>query len=120
MTGGCVLMPDRDDLRPGGGNNGSGATEDEAAHRILELRSAITRAEYLYYVEDAPELQDDAYDALLRELQQLEAKHPNLVTPDSPTRRVGGAPREGFVKVAHLSPMLSLDNVFSEEELRAF
>jgi DNA ligase (NAD+) len=120
MTGGGVPMPDRDDLRPGVGNNDSGAAEDEAARRVLELRSAITRAEYLYYVEDAPELQDDAYDALLRELQQLEAKHPDLVTPDSPTRRVGGAPREGFVKVEHLSPMLSLDNVFSGEELRAF
>lgn len=112
-------MPEREGLCQGRGDNGSDMAED-AARRIQELRSAIARADYLYYVEDTPELQDDAYDALLRELQQLEARHPDLITPDSPTQRVGGAPREGFAKITHLSPMLSLDNVFSEEELRAF
>ena len=69
---------------------------------------------------DQPEITDEAYDGLMRELQALEREHPELVTPDSPTQRVGGTPREGFVKVAHSSPMLSLDNAFSEGELRDF
>jgi DNA ligase (NAD+) len=91
-----------------------------AAARIEELRRLIRRHEELYYVDDAPEISDEAFDALMRELQDLEAAHPALVTPDSPTQRVGGRPAEGFDTVDHLLPMLSLDNAFTEAELRAF
>ncbi len=84
------------------------------------MREKLRHHEYLYYVLDAPEISDAEYDALTRELQQLEAEHPDLVTPDSPTQRVGGKPREGFSKVAHSSPMLSLDNALGETELRDF
>src|SRR5579884_715794 len=76
--------------------------------------------EYLYYVLDAPEISDAEYDAMMRQLQELERQHPELITPDSPTQRVGGKPREGFVKVRHSSPMLSLDNALGPEELRDF
>ncbi len=85
-----------------------------------ELREAIRHHEYQYYVLDQPEISDAEYDALMRQLQAIEAAHPELVTPDSPTQRVGGKPREGFQKVAHSSPMLSLDNALDEDELRAF
>jgi len=84
------------------------------------LREKLRHHEYLYYVLDAPEISDAEYDRLMRELESLEDAHPELVTPDSPTQRVGGKPREGFVKVAHSSPMLSLDNALGEDELRAF
>lgn len=87
---------------------------------IETLRDALHRHEHLYYVLDQPEISDAEYDVLMRRLQALEAEHPELVTPDSPTQRVGGKPREGFVKVPHSSPMLSLDNALNEEELRAF
>jgi DNA ligase (NAD+) len=90
----------------------------KAADRIEELREQIRHHEYLYYGQDAPEISDAAFDALTRELKDLEAKHPELVTSDSPTQRVGGKPKEGFTKVAHSRPMLSIDNVNSEEELR--
>jgi DNA ligase (NAD+) len=89
-------------------------------HEIEELRDEIRKHERLYYVLDQPEISDAAYDALMRRLQQLEQEHPELEAPDSPTQRVGGAPREGFVKVAHSAPMLSLDNALNEAELRAF
>jgi DNA ligase (NAD+) len=85
-----------------------------------ELRRQLAHHEYLYYVLDQPEISDAEYDALMRELRQLEDAHPELRTPDSPTQRVGGQPREGFVKVPHSSPMLSLDNALNEEELREF
>jgi DNA ligase (NAD+) len=81
------------------------------------LREKIRHHEHLYYVLDAPELDDPAFDALMRELKEIEAKHPDWVTPDSPTQRVGGKPKEGFAKVAHSRPMLSLDNVNTAEEL---
>jgi DNA ligase (NAD+) len=87
---------------------------------IGELRKELRRHEYLYYVLDQPEISDAEYDSLMRRLQQLEAEHPEAVTPDSPTQRVGGAPREGFVKVPHSSAMLSLDNALDEGELREF
>jgi DNA ligase (NAD+) len=87
---------------------------------IEELRDTLRRHEHLYYVLDQPEITDAEYDAMMRRLQQLEAEHPELVTADSPTQRVGGKPREGFVKVPHSSPMLSLDNALNEEELREF
>jgi DNA ligase (NAD+) len=86
--------------------------------KIEALREKIRHHEYLYYVLDQPEISDAEFDKLMRELKDLEAEHPELLTPDSPTQRVGGKPREGFVKVAHSSPMLSLDNTYSEDELR--
>lgn len=86
--------------------------------QIEELRETIRRNEHLYYVLDAPEISDPEFDRLMQELKRLEAAHPELITPDSPSQRVGGKPREGFVKVGHSRPMLSLDNAFSEEELR--
>ncbi|MFT4114790.1 DNA ligase LigA-related protein, partial [Silvibacterium sp.] len=85
---------------------------------IETLRETIRHHEYLYYGLDAPEISDAEYDALMRKLEGLEAKHPELITADSPTQRVGGKPAEGFAKVAHSRPMLSLNNVVSEEELR--
>jgi len=80
----------------------------------------LRRHEYLYYVLDQPEITDAEYDAMMRSLQVLEQQHPELDSPDSPTHRVGGAPREGFVKLRHSSPMLSLDNALNEAELREF
>src|SRR5579875_653689 len=88
--------------------------------QIDSLREELRHHEYLYYVLDAPEWTDAQYDARMNELRRLEAEHPELLTPDSPTQRVGGKPKEGFAKVAHSRPMLSLDNVNSEEELRAW
>jgi DNA ligase (NAD+) len=85
---------------------------------IEELRDEIRHHEYQYYVLDAPEITDAAFDVLMRELKRIEAEHPELVTPDSPTQRVGGKPLAGFTKLPHSRPMLSLDNVNSEEELR--
>jgi DNA ligase (NAD+) len=94
--------------------------EAEAASRAAVLREAINRHAHLYYVLDAPEIDDAGYDALYRELQALEEEYPRLVAPDSPTRRVGAPPLEGFTQVRHLEPMLSLANARSEEELRAW
>jgi DNA ligase (NAD+) len=88
--------------------------------KIETLREAIRHHEYLYYVLDQPEFSDAEFDKLMRQLKDAEAEHPQLVTADSPTQRVGGKPREGFVKVPHSSPMLSLDNTYSEEELRGW
>src|SRR6202140_4071298 len=85
---------------------------------IESPRDEIRRHEYRYYVLDDPEISDAEFDRLMNELKRLEAAHPELIMPDSPTQRVGGKPREGFVKVAHSVPMLSLDNAYSEEELR--
>jgi DNA ligase (NAD+) len=92
----------------------------DAARELEKLREKLRHHEHLYYVLDAPEISDAEYDALMRELQALEAQHPELITPDSPSRRVGGKPREGFVKVRHSSAMLSLDNALNEAELRDF
>ncbi len=86
--------------------------------KIEALREKIRHHEYLYYVLDNPELSDADFDKLMNELKRIEAEYPELITPDSPTQRVGGKPREGFVKARHSSPMLSLDNAYSEEELR--
>ena len=91
-----------------------------AASEAEKLREELRRHEHSYYVLDRPEITDAEYDKLMRRLQALEAEHPELVTPDSPTQRVGGKPREGFVKVAHSSPMLSLDNALNEDEMRDF
>ena len=88
--------------------------------KIEALREELRHHEHLYYVLDAPELTDAQYDARVNELRKLEAEHPELVTPDSPTQRVGGKPKEGFAKIAHSRPMLSLDNAYNEAELRAW
>lgn len=94
--------------------------KDSLSKRAEELRKEIERHEYLYYVLDSPEVTDAEFDALMRELRALEDEHPELRTSDSPTQRVGGQPREGFIKVPHSSPMLSLDNALNEAELREF
>src|SRR6478752_9662696 len=86
--------------------------------RIEALRDKIRHHEYRYYVLDDPEISDAEFDRLMIELKKLESEHPELVTPDSPTQRVGGKPREGFVKAPHSSPMLSLDNTYGQGELR--
>ena len=88
--------------------------------RINQLRDEIRRHEELYYIRNAPEVSDEQFDTLLHELERLEAEHPDLVTSDSPTQRVAGRPTEGFPTVEHMRPMLSLDNAYNEEELRAF
>jgi DNA ligase (NAD+) len=92
----------------------------EIAKEIEHLREEIRRHEYLYFVEDNPEISDAAFDRLMNRLKELEAQHPELITPDSPTQRAGGAPREGFQEVRHKTPMVSLDNAFSIEALRDF
>src|ERR1017187_10068639 len=92
----------------------------DPAAEIQALREDLRRHEHLYYVLDQPEISDAEYDALMRRLQELEAHHPELAAPDSPTQRVGGKPREGFVKVPHSGQMLSLDNALNEGELRDF
>ena len=93
---------------------------DDHVGRIATLRETIRRHEHLYYVLDKPEVSDAEYDAFIKQLEALEAEHPELVTPESPTQRVGGAPREGAEKAAHSSAMLSLDNAFNEDALRDF
>src|SRR6266496_3601318 len=92
----------------------------DASSKIDALRDKIRYHEHRYYVLDDPDISDADFDRLVNALKELEAENPELITPDSPTQRVGGKPREGFVKVPHSSPMLSLDNAVGEEELRAF
>ena len=94
------------------------AARKSVEDQIEALRKKIRHHEHLYYVLDDPKISDAEFDLLMNELKQLEAEHPKLIAPDSPTQRVGGKPREGFVKVPHSSPMLSLDNTYNEEELR--
>ncbi|MCI0435444.1 MAG: NAD-dependent DNA ligase LigA [Gemmatimonadetes bacterium] len=91
-----------------------------AARRVAELRQAITDANHAYFVLDAPRISDAQYDRLLRELKELETAHPELVTPDSPTQRIGAHPASQFAKIEHIAPMYSLDNAFTEDELRAW
>jgi DNA ligase (NAD+) len=92
----------------------------DPAARINQLRDEIRRHEDLYYAQSAPEITDAQFDALMRELEALEEQYPDLASPDSPTQRVGGRPVEGFATAEHLMPMLSLDNAYSELELREF
>jgi len=92
----------------------------DAAKQVERLRAEIRHHEYQYFVADDPEISDAAFDRLVNQLKQLEAAHPELLTPDSPTQRVGGAPREGFQTFRHKTPMVSLDNAFSLEDLQAF
>jgi DNA ligase (NAD+) len=102
------------------GETSNPALTQDAAHRAQELRRELRHHEHLYYVLDAPKITDAEYDALMNELKRIEAEHPELLTPDSPTQRVGGKPAEGFKKVRHSRPMLSLDNAYSAEELAAW
>jgi DNA ligase (NAD+) len=95
------------------------ATKD-IEKKLEGLRAKIRYHEHRYYVLDQPEISDAEFDQLMDKLKKLEAENPELVTPDSPTQRVGGKPREGFVKVRHSAPMLSLDNTYNEEELRGW
>ena len=92
----------------------------DIAREAAEIRIQLHRHNYEYYVMDAPVVSDAEYDRLIRRLKDIEAEHPELVTPDSPTQRVGGQPLAGFDKVTHAAPLLSLGNAFSAEELRAF
>lgn len=108
--------------RPGAGAPGAEVpgTSAEAASRAAVLRAEIERANQLYYAQDAPEISDAAYDSLVRELQGIEAAHPELVTPDSPTQRIGAPPSDQFASVAHAQRMYSLDNAFGDDELDAW
>src|SRR5579859_3881222 len=92
----------------------------DVAPEIEALREKIRYHEHRYYVLDNPEISDAEFDLLMQELKRHEAAHPELITPDSPTQRVGGKPREGFLKMQHSRLMLSLDNAYNEEELRAW
>ncbi|MDH3320009.1 MAG: NAD-dependent DNA ligase LigA [Betaproteobacteria bacterium] len=96
------------------------AVADSLRQRAAALRRGLERHNRLYYVEDAPEITDAEYDRLFAELQRLEAEHPELAAPDSPTQRVGAPPLTAFAQVRHRTPMLSLANAFSEDEVRAF
>ena len=94
------------------------ARAQKSGDRIEELREELRHHEHLYHVQDAPKITDAQYDKLMNELKALEAESGDSIPPDSPTQRVGGKPAEGFRKVAHSRPMLSLDNAYNEEELR--
>src|SRR4051812_47384386 len=95
-------------------------TIDQAEARILQLRREIEEHDRLYYQAAAPKITDQAYDQLIKELRELEAEHPEFITPDSPTQRVSGQPLEGFHQIVHRTPMLSLENTYSEEEVAEF
>ncbi|HBK85007.1 MAG TPA: DNA ligase (NAD(+)) LigA, partial [Firmicutes bacterium] len=96
------------------------SAKQEASARAAELSRVLHYHNYRYYVLDSPEVSDAEYDSLLRELQVIEAKYPDLITPDSPTQRVGGAPATGFQSVTHAIPMYSLANAFNAGDLREF
>lgn len=98
----------------------SGDTVVAIEKRIETLRESLHRHNYSYYVLDNPEISDAEYDRLFRELQELEKDHPELVTSDSPTQRVGASPLENFESVAHTIPMLSLENAFDDKDVLAF
>jgi DNA ligase (NAD+) len=99
---------------------GKAPASGEAARKAEKLRREILRHDDLYYAQASPEISDEEYDALIRQLQQLEEEFPEIATPDSPTRRVGGAPTKSFPPVSHEIPMLSLANTYSEEDIREF
>ncbi|HEX4834937.1 MAG TPA: NAD-dependent DNA ligase LigA [bacterium] len=106
--------------KTGGGRAPAGRATAEVVRRVEALRDRIRQHNYRYYVLDAPEISDEAYDALVQELRDLEASHPELVTPDSPTQRIGAPPAEAFRAVTHPQQMLSLANAFDEDDLRAW
>src|SRR6202790_3918914 len=97
-----------------------GGAAKKAAARVLELKETLERYNYRYHALDDPEVPDAEYDRLMLELRALETEHPQLLTPDSPTQRVGAAPVAAFGAVKHRLAMLSLDNAFSDEEVRDF
>ena len=97
---------------------GEGDCRCTPEERIRELREAIRHHEECYYIQNAPEISDEAFDRLLHELERLEQQHPDLVTTDSPTQRVAGRAVDGFDTVEHLVPMLSLDNAYDDDELQ--
>src|SRR5215217_6679628 len=101
-------------------DSADGGTATSPGQRAADLRQELERHNELYYVRDEPEISDAEYDELINELRAIEAANPDLVTPDSPTQRVGAAPLEKFEPVRHLQPMLSLANARNEEELRAW
>jgi DNA ligase (NAD+) len=93
---------------------------EDVKKRIGRLRKEIRRHDYLYYVLNQPQISDRQYDKLFADLKTLEQANPKLITPDSPTRRVSGQPLEGFASARHAVPMLSMDNTYNADELRAF
>jgi DNA ligase (NAD+) len=95
-------------------------TKEQASARINELRAIMKKNSYLYYVQDNPIITDAEYDAMMRELKELEAQYPELITPDSPSQHVGGYAKPGFTEVKHMTPLLSLANAFSPEEMEEF
>ena len=95
-------------------------TEEQAAEELARLAAELAGHDYRYNTEDAPTISDAEYDELIRKLKQLEQDHPELITPDSPTQQVGFTPSDLFTPVEHLTPMMSLDNAMSEEELKAW
>lgn len=95
-------------------------TKQEALLKAQALRKELERNSYLYYVEDMPTITDAEYDSLMRQLRAIEAEYPELVTPDSPTQHVGGYAKPGFTEVHHITPLLSLANAFSPEEMEEF
>src|SRR5579863_4322450 len=95
------------------------ASKERPAERAAWLRTELERANYAYYVLDQPDLPDAEYDTLFKELQGIETDHPDLITPESPTQRVGGEVAEGFTPVVHDVPMLSLNNGFADEDIAA-
>src|SRR5262249_50757783 len=99
---------------------GKNLAKQDPSARIEVLREEIRRHDHLYFSRNAPEISDQKYDELVRELRELEVAHPELITPDSPTQRVGERPLEGFEHVRHSLPMLSIDNTYSPEEVREF
>jgi DNA ligase (NAD+) len=104
----------------GKGGRSEDRPAERVAQRLVELRAEIRHHDFLYYLKDGPEVSDEAYDALFRELKELEAEFPDLVTPDSPTQRVAGQPLDEFPTVEHRAPMLSLDSSADEAQLRRF
>ncbi len=95
-------------------------TKEQAAVRVQELRAELAKNSYLYYVQDMPSITDAEYDGMMRQLRELEGLYPELITPDSPTQKVGGRVKTGFTEVKHITPLLSLANAFSAEEMEDF